>query len=426
MAPMTRPYRFIGFLLFLAVAAHADDTATARVRFQEGVELYDKGQYEKARAAFLQAWALKQHPAILLNLAQSSLRSNRPAEAARWFQQLLRDSQGITPAQKIEAEKGLAEARTKDGRLDVQTAAGAEVFVDNERIGVAPLEPIDVEAGAHTVRVKGEPEQKVTVSVGQILAVKIGSVATPTTTAPTPTASTTATAPPTKIDESFLGGAGESCRSRADCKSSLKCMKHTCLDENAPPPPDTTPETTPEPAQSDWLAFRLEGGHGFVGVTALGGPSSATLSFGGPSFTDRNAQGSFLFALRGGVFLGHHEIALEISPFTYLPYSTSSAVFAGAAFQMMGTYGYFIPLHEGSVSVYWPLRTGIGIFAGGDNTSGLAYFQVRADLVGVALRVGHLVIDLSLPSFRYGGTSGNRTTVHLASWHFGGSVSYVF
>lgn len=211
MAAMTgRSVRFMGLLLFLVVAAHADDTAIARLRFQEGVELYDKGQYEKAHTAFVQAWALKKHPAILLNLAQSALKSNHPAEAARWFQQLLHDPQGITPAQKAEAEKGLAEARTKAGRLDVQTAAGAEVFVDNERIGIAPLEPIDVEAGAHTVRVKGEPEQKVTVNVGQTLSVKVGAVAAtaPTTTA-TPTTTTTAPPPPTTVDESFLGGPGE-------------------------------------------------------------------------------------------------------------------------------------------------------------------------------------------------------------------------
>jgi hypothetical protein len=36
------------------------------------------------------------------------------------------------------------------------------------------------------------------------------------------------------------------------------------------------------------------------------------------------------------------------------------------------------------------------------------------------------VIDLSLPSFRYAVTNRSSATVHLFSWHFGGSVSYVF
>src|SRR5258708_7047188 len=93
--------------------AQSDEAATkaARARFQEGVEYYDKGQYESARAAFLQAYALRKHPAVLLNLAQSSLRSGHPMEAVKYFQQFLRDSTTITPAQRSDAEKGLTEAR---------------------------------------------------------------------------------------------------------------------------------------------------------------------------------------------------------------------------------------------------------------------------------------------------------------------------
>src|SRR5438105_3432223 len=218
--------RFVVLVLLGAMAARADDTATARLRFQEGVELYDKGQFDKARAAFLQAWALKKHPAILLNLAQSCLKSGRPGEAARDFAQLVKDPSGLTPAQKIEAEKGLAEARTKAGRIDVQTASGEEIFVDGERAGISPVEPIDVEPGQHAVRVKND-EAKVTVAAAQTLPVKIGAAAPAPAPAPTPTPSPRPAPPP---DESLLGGDGESCRSRADCKSGLKCVAHTCVD----------------------------------------------------------------------------------------------------------------------------------------------------------------------------------------------------
>jgi len=34
-------------------------TVVARARFKEGVEFYDKGDFERARASFLQAYALK-------------------------------------------------------------------------------------------------------------------------------------------------------------------------------------------------------------------------------------------------------------------------------------------------------------------------------------------------------------------------------
>src|SRR6185369_12768087 len=104
-------------------------------RFQEGVEFYDKKQYEQARAAFLQAYALRKHPAVLLNLAQSSLRSNHPLEAAKFFEQFLREATSASAAQRSDAERGLREARTKIGRIEVSAPAGAEIILDGERVG---------------------------------------------------------------------------------------------------------------------------------------------------------------------------------------------------------------------------------------------------------------------------------------------------
>ena len=75
------------------VAFAQDDAVTkaARARFQEGVADFDKGDYAAARAAFLEAYALKQHPAVLLNLAQSSLKSGHFLDAAKYFQKYLND-----------------------------------------------------------------------------------------------------------------------------------------------------------------------------------------------------------------------------------------------------------------------------------------------------------------------------------------------
>lgn len=133
-----------------------ESTKAARARFQEGVDYYDKGQYEKARAAFLQAYALRKHPAVLLNLAQSCLKSGHALEAVKDFQQFLRESTSVSAAQRADAERGLTEARQKLGRIEVQSApTGAEISVDNTSVGNAPLsEPVDVEPGAHTVRMK--------------------------------------------------------------------------------------------------------------------------------------------------------------------------------------------------------------------------------------------------------------------------------
>jgi hypothetical protein len=142
-------------------------TEMARRRFQEGVKFFDQKRYEEARAAFVQAYALKHHPAVLLNLAQSEIRSGHVLEAARHFSAYLRESPNVSAAERAEAEKALAAARTKLGRIHVSVASGAEVLVDGEVIGQAPLpEAVDATPGSHIVEAKlGARSASATVSV---------------------------------------------------------------------------------------------------------------------------------------------------------------------------------------------------------------------------------------------------------------------
>src|SRR5262245_24947393 len=119
--------------LFLAAAfapgqarAAGDDaqTAEARARFNEGVSLYDRGKYEAARAAFVQAYALKKHPDVLLNLAWSSLKSGHADDAQQQFEEYLRDNKDSP--KRAEAERGLAEAKSKTG-VDTTTTTAAPI-----------------------------------------------------------------------------------------------------------------------------------------------------------------------------------------------------------------------------------------------------------------------------------------------------------
>lgn len=141
---------------FAQATAEDPITAMARARFKEGVEFYDKGQYEQARASFLQAYALKKHPAVLLNLAWSCLKSGHTLEADKYFKQFLTDGKDIiTDKQRADANDGLNQTRAKLGHIEIQAAAGTDVTVDGEHVGTAPLaEPVSVEAGAHTVKFK--------------------------------------------------------------------------------------------------------------------------------------------------------------------------------------------------------------------------------------------------------------------------------
>ena len=161
-------YRCIATALLLSTAAMTtpveswaqgvtDEATTtmARARFKEGVGYYDKGQFELARASFLQAYALKKHPAILLNLAWSCLKSGHALEGARYFKQFLSDAKDVTDKQRADANDGLTQARAKLGQIDVTGAPGLDVTIDNDHAGTTPLpEPVLVEVGAHTVHVR--------------------------------------------------------------------------------------------------------------------------------------------------------------------------------------------------------------------------------------------------------------------------------
>jgi hypothetical protein len=182
-------------------------TAMARKRFQEGVTFFDQRRYEEARGAFLQAYALKRHPAVLLNLAQSEIRSGRVADAARHFAAFLRDSTSASGVERTEAEKGLQAARAKLGRIQVNVSEpGAEVLVDGETVGVSPLpEPVDVSPGSHSVEAKHAGRSATATVVAQLgkqanATLSLDSGATPAAAVAVPVApqpaTPVATAPP--------------------------------------------------------------------------------------------------------------------------------------------------------------------------------------------------------------------------------------
>jgi hypothetical protein len=169
----------------------ADDDGTvemARQRFREGVGFYDQRQYEKARLAFLQAYALKPHPSVLLNLAQSELRAGRPGDAAVHFGDYLHGNAEASEAEKQEAELGLAAAKSKVAEVTVAVdVSGAQISVDGEDKGTAPLaNPLYLAPGTHTIEARSNDRRaskSVTASAGQTaslnLALKGSAGATP-------------------------------------------------------------------------------------------------------------------------------------------------------------------------------------------------------------------------------------------------------
>jgi hypothetical protein len=128
----------------------------ARSRFTEAVKLYGKKKYDKALAAFIQAYALTGNPAVLVNLGLTSLKLGEPLRAARYLSQYLNlkeTSEASADARK-RAESGLAEARKSLGTLDIVAPERADITIDGESAGLAPLPgPVDVLPGRHTITI---------------------------------------------------------------------------------------------------------------------------------------------------------------------------------------------------------------------------------------------------------------------------------
>lgn len=140
-----------------------EDTAieeAAKQRYAEGQRLYAKKRYEEARVAFLQATLLKRRPASILMLAQSCLRAGRWLEAAKNFDAYKEEIGGEVPAKLKEAfDAARKEARSHLGRLRFDVPEGAEVTIDGEKVA-SVAEPVDVNAGEHTIVVTHRDEKK--------------------------------------------------------------------------------------------------------------------------------------------------------------------------------------------------------------------------------------------------------------------------
>ncbi|MRG96388.1 PEGA domain-containing protein [Polyangium spumosum] len=135
----------------------ASDVAT-RVQklYVDGAFWADKGQYEKARALFEEAFKLDARPQIAANLGNAELEVGKPREAAEHFDYFFREDKTATPAERAAIEDLQKKALAKIGTLRVTVdVPGAEVFVDGRSVGKAPLaSPIYVDPGNYTIEAK--------------------------------------------------------------------------------------------------------------------------------------------------------------------------------------------------------------------------------------------------------------------------------
>ena len=131
-----------------------DDTTRARQQFQAGVNDYDAGRYSDALGHFQEAYRIKPHPLVRVNIANCYEKLDRPLDAIENFEAFLRANDG-SAAQRDEVRLALKELLNRVGTLKFEVEPeGARILIDERDERRAPVtEPVHVGTGRHRVTV---------------------------------------------------------------------------------------------------------------------------------------------------------------------------------------------------------------------------------------------------------------------------------
>jgi hypothetical protein len=134
----------IAVAILLAQAAPTPASPEAKARAQallrEGAAFYEKGNAAEALDKFNEAYAVYPSPKLWFNIGQADRDIGRPAEAMNAFERFLAEARDASAISINEADRSVAELRTKLGRLAIDCSTeGAEVEVDGKPVGNAPI-----------------------------------------------------------------------------------------------------------------------------------------------------------------------------------------------------------------------------------------------------------------------------------------------
>ncbi|MCL2448585.1 MAG: hypothetical protein FWD17_06545 [Polyangiaceae bacterium] len=141
-------------------------SAVGEARALEGESALDKGDYEAARLAYAQAYAVDPQPKYLMRLALAESKGGHPFEALGHLRNLEASWSGdAAPEDRRTADALLAEVTAHVGHIRVEAPAGAQITLDDTTpAGVTPLPaPIDVPPGRHTLAARLGAESAATV-----------------------------------------------------------------------------------------------------------------------------------------------------------------------------------------------------------------------------------------------------------------------
>jgi hypothetical protein len=136
-------------LLSSPAMAQAQGKGQAQQLFKEGNQLYRQKQYEQALAKYQEAYEQQPRPSILLNIAATLERLDRPLEAAETYQQYLEHPKA-KPDKKARAKEALTKLDKKLAHIEVQPA-GAMISIDGRPVERVPKGGLRVMPGTYNL-----------------------------------------------------------------------------------------------------------------------------------------------------------------------------------------------------------------------------------------------------------------------------------
>ncbi|MSP60594.1 MAG: PEGA domain-containing protein [Myxococcales bacterium] len=133
-------------------AAELDDKL-AKAHFSTGQGYFDAGRYGPAVNQFLEAYKLSHRIDLLYNIALCYEKLDDPGRLTTYLKHYL-EARPTAP-ERVEIEAKLYRLASRVATLVIRTtAAGAEIHLDGEVIGLAPIDPQVIAAGKHRVEAR--------------------------------------------------------------------------------------------------------------------------------------------------------------------------------------------------------------------------------------------------------------------------------
>jgi hypothetical protein len=166
--------------------------ASPQVRYRQAHEAFSAGKWDDARRLLLDLWKERPSYDVAVTLVQVEYQLKHKAVAARYLQYALANAAPTEKPEVLEAyKKQLEELKRSVASVTVTVEPSAEVSVDEQLAGTAPLEgDLFLESGPHTIsaRLSGRvASQTIRAGAGSHYAVDLALQTVSSGLAPTPT-----------------------------------------------------------------------------------------------------------------------------------------------------------------------------------------------------------------------------------------------